>query len=340
MNTGDFLIDRLKQWGVQRIYGYPGDGIDGVIGSLQKDGGIDFVQVRHEEMAAFMAVGHAKFTGELGVCLATGGPGATHLVTGLYDAKLDHMPVLAICGQAEATVRGGSYQQELNLDRLFADVAAYVQEVTHPAQLRHVVDRAIRIALAQRAPTVIILPKDVQEQAYEAPARAHGFTRSGPGYSRPVIIPRESNLKQAADLLNGGEKVAMLVGAGAIGAADEVIAVAERLGARDVPRSRQEIADYLERIRPQLLCDERSREVLRLLLNAPSPSRLARPFGGLMMKAGIDLLPDWASDMLGVSQSPLQRKLIRASVNRSVPMLRWAVRNGSVQRAKRRMGLL
>ncbi len=231
MNTGDFLIDRLKQWGVQRIYGYPGDGIDGVIGSLQKDGGIDFVQVRHEEMAAFMAVGHAKFTGELGVCLATGGPGATHLVTGLYDAKLDHMPVLAICGQAEATVRGGSYQQELNLDRLFADVAAYVQEVTHPAQLRHVVDRAIRIALAQRAPTVIILPKDVQEQAYEAPARAHGFTRSGPGYSRPVIIPRESNLKQAADLLNGGEKVAMLVGAGAIGAADEVIAVAERLGA-------------------------------------------------------------------------------------------------------------
>ena len=231
MNTGDFLIDRLKQWGVQRIYGYPGDGIDGVIGSLQKDGGIDFVQVRHEEMAAFMAVGHAKFTGELGVCLATGGPGATHLITGLYDAKLDHMPVLTICGQAEATVRGGSYQQELNLDRLFADVAAYVQEVTHPAQLRHVVDRAIRIALAQRAPTVIILPKDVQEQAYEAPARAHGFTRSGPGYSRPVIIPRESNLKQAADLLNGGEKVAMLVGAGAIGAADEVIAVAERLGA-------------------------------------------------------------------------------------------------------------
>ncbi|NUT77488.1 DUF2236 domain-containing protein [Pseudomonas sp. C1C7] len=120
----------------------------------------------------------------------------------------------------------------------------------------------------------------------------------------------------------------------------EIALVAERLGARDVPRSRQEIAEYLERIRPQLLCDERSREVLRLLLNAPSPSRLAKPFGGLMMQAGIDLLPDWASDLLGVSQSPLQRKLIRASVNRSAPMLRWAVRNGSVQRAKRRMGLL
>jgi pyruvate dehydrogenase (quinone) len=231
MNTGDFLVDRLKQWGVTRIYGYPGDGIDGVIGSLQKDAGIDFIQVRHEEMAAFMAVGHAKFTGEIGVCLATGGPGATHLVTGLYDAKLDHMPVLAICGQAEATVRGGSYQQELNLDRMFADVAAYVQEVTHPAQLRHVVDRATRIAIAQRAPAVVILPKDVQEQAYESPARAHGFTRSGPGYALPTIVPREADLKKAADLLNAGEKVAMLVGAGAIGAADEVIATAERLGA-------------------------------------------------------------------------------------------------------------
>jgi pyruvate dehydrogenase (quinone) len=231
MNSGDFLVDRLKEWGVRRIYGYPGDGIDGVIGSLQRDGGIDFIQVRHEEMAAFMAVGHAKFTGEIGVCLATGVPGATHLVTGLYDAKLDHMPVLAICGQAEATVRGGSYQQELNLDRLLADVCTYVQEVTHPAQLRHVVDRAIRIALAQRAPVAIILPKDVQEQKYEAPARAHGFTRSGPGYARPTIVPRKADLRQAADLLNAGEKVAMLVGAGAIGAADEAIAVAERLGA-------------------------------------------------------------------------------------------------------------
>jgi uncharacterized protein (DUF2236 family) len=120
----------------------------------------------------------------------------------------------------------------------------------------------------------------------------------------------------------------------------EIALIAERLGAREVPRSRQDIADYLERIRPQLLCDERSREVLRLLLNAPTPSRLAKPFGGLMMQAGIDLLPDWASAMLDVSQSALQRQLIRASVRRSTPMLRWAVRNGSVQRARRRMGLL
>ena len=231
MNAGDFLVDRLKSWGVSRIYGYPGDGIDGVIGSLQRDGGIDFIQVRHEEMAAFMAVAHAKFTGELGVCLSTGGPGATHLITSLYDAKLDHMPVLAIVGQAETTVRGASYQQELNLDRIFADVAAFVQEATHPAQLPHVVDRAIRIAIARRQPSVVIVPKDVQEQKYEPPARAHGFTRSGPGYARPTVVPRESDLHKAADLLNAGEKVAMLVGAGAIGAADEVIAVADALGA-------------------------------------------------------------------------------------------------------------
>ena len=191
MNTADFLVERLKAWGVERIFGYSGDGINGVIGAIQRDGDLDFVQPRHEEMGAFMAVAHAKFTGKLGVCLATGGPGATHLITGLYDAKLDHMPVLAICGQAETTVRGGSYQQELNLDRMFADVADYVQEVTQPAQLPHVIDRAIRLALANRAPTVVILPKDVQERAFSKPPRAHGFTRSGPGYSRPVIFPTE-----------------------------------------------------------------------------------------------------------------------------------------------------
>src|SRR6476469_573218 len=231
MKTADFFVDRLKAWGVKRIFGYSGDGINGVIGAIQRDGGIDFIQPRHEEMAAFMAVAHAKFTGELGVCLATGGPGATHLITGLYDAKLDHMPVLAICGQAESTVRGGSYQQELNLDRMFADVAEYVQEVTHPAQLPHVIDRAVRLALARRGPSVIVIPKDVQEEAFQAPERAHGFTRSGPGDSRPTIVPSETDLHKAADLLNAGEKVAILAGAGAVDAAEEVIAVAETLGA-------------------------------------------------------------------------------------------------------------
>ncbi|MGZ2411019.1 pyruvate dehydrogenase (quinone) [Sphingomonas sp. F9_3S_D5_B_2] len=231
MNTADFFVKRLKAWGVRRIFGYSGDGINGVIGAIQRDGTIDFVQPRHEEMGAFMAVAHAKFTGELGVCLATGGPGATHLLTGLYDAGLDHMPVLAICGQAEATVRGGSYQQELNLDRVFADVAAYVQEVSKPAQLRHVTDRAIRLATARRAPSVIIIPKDVQEEAYAEPKRAHGFTRSGSGYSRPVVVPAESDLRKAAEVLNAGEKVAILIGAGAAGAVDEVLATAEALGA-------------------------------------------------------------------------------------------------------------
>jgi pyruvate dehydrogenase (quinone) len=229
MKTADFFVERLKIWGVRRIFGYSGDGINGVIGALQRDRTIDFIQPRHEEMAAFMAVAHAKFTGELGVCLATGGPGATHLITGLYDAKLDHMPVLAICGQAEATVRGGSYQQELNLDRMFADVAEYVQEVTHPAQLPHVIDRAIRLALARRGPSVVIIPKDVQEQAFEAPKRAHGFTRSGPGYSRPAVVPSQAELRKAASILNAGEKVAILIGAGAAEAVDEVIAVAETL---------------------------------------------------------------------------------------------------------------
>ena len=150
MKVGDFVVERLHAWGVRRIYGYPGDGINGVIGALQRAGNIEFIQVRHEEMAAFMAVAHAKFTGELGVCLSTGGPGATHLITGLYDGKLDHAPVLAICGQAEATVRGASYQQELNLDRMFADVAGFVQEASSPAQVRHLLDRCVRVAKAQQ----------------------------------------------------------------------------------------------------------------------------------------------------------------------------------------------
>jgi pyruvate dehydrogenase (quinone) len=231
MKTADFLVERLKAWGVKRIFGYSGDGINGVIGALQRDGQIDFIQPRHEEMGAFMAVAYAKFSGELGVCLATGGPGATHLITGLYDARSDHTPLLAICGQAEATVRGGSYQQELNLDRMFADVAEYVQEVSRPAQLPHVLDRAIRLAIARRAPSAIIIPKDVQEETFAEPARAHGFTRSGPGYSRPAVVPAESDLRNAAAVLNAGKKVAILIGAGAADAVDEVVTVAETLGA-------------------------------------------------------------------------------------------------------------
>src|SRR4051812_32142153 len=214
--TSDFFVERLKGWGVKRIYGYPGDGINGVLGALQRaekaGWGIEFIQVRHEEMAAFMATAHAKFTGELGVCLSTGGPGATHLITGLYDAKLDHVPVLAIAGQAEVTVRGATYQQELNLDRLFADVADYVHEAETPAQLRHLVDRGLRIAIARDGVAVLVLPKDVQEMPWEDPKRAHGYTRSGPGYSRPRVVPHDADLRQAAEILNAGTKVAILIG--------------------------------------------------------------------------------------------------------------------------------
>lgn len=230
--VGDFLVERLHAWGVRRIYGYPGDGINGVLGAIRRaKDKIDFIQVRHEEMAALMACAHAKFTGEIGVCLSTGGPGASHLITGLYDAKLDHAPVLAIAGQAPRAVRGGQYQQELNLDRMFQDVAAYVQEVEVPSQLRHVVDRGVRIARAANAVSVIVLPGDLQEEAYEDPPHKHGAIRSGPGYSRPIILPQEADLRRAAEVLNGGKKVAILIGAGALGADTEVTEVADLLGA-------------------------------------------------------------------------------------------------------------
>lgn len=231
MKVGDFVVERLHAWGVRRIYGYLGDGINGVTGALQRSGKIEFIQARHEEMAAFMAVAHAKFTGELGVCFSTGGPGATRMITGLYDAKLDHAPVLAICGQAEATVRGASYQQELNLDRMFADVAGFAQEASAPSQVRHLIDRGIRVALARNCPSVLIFPKDIQDQDYEEPAVAHGFTRSGVGYRRPKIVPDDAELARAADILIAGSKVAILIGAGARGAAPQLIEVAELLGA-------------------------------------------------------------------------------------------------------------
>jgi pyruvate dehydrogenase (quinone) len=232
--VGDFVVQRLHEWGVRRIFGYPGDGINGVLGSLQRDKarhGIEFVQVRHEEMAAFMACAYAKFTGEMGVCLSTGGPGATHMITGLYDAKLDHMPVLAITGQAPRTARGAHYQQELNLDRMFADAARYVQEAEAPSQLRVIVDRAIRIAKAERAVSVLILPGDLQDQPYHDPPRQHGSVFSGVGYAKPKVVPYLEDLQRAAEVLDAGKKVAILVGAGALHATDEVIAIADRLGA-------------------------------------------------------------------------------------------------------------
>ncbi|MCK8787088.1 thiamine pyrophosphate-requiring protein [Roseomonas sp. NAR14] len=232
--VGDFFWERLHHWGVRKVFGYPGDGINGLLGGLQRFGTdkIEFVQVRHEEMAAFMASAYAKFTGELGVCIATSGPGASHLLTGLYDARMDHMPVLAIAGQQARNALGGHYQQELDLQSMFKDVAgAFVQMATTPASTRHLVDRAVRTAMAERRVTALIFPNDLQELPYEDPPNRHGTIHSGIGYTDPKVVPYEADLKRAAEVLNAGKKVAILVGAGALRATDEVIAVANRLNA-------------------------------------------------------------------------------------------------------------
>ncbi|MEP6879415.1 MAG: thiamine pyrophosphate-requiring protein [Nitrosospira sp.] len=232
-NVSDFLVRRLSEWGVKRIFGFPGDGINGIMGALNRASGtLDFIQVRHEEMAAFMACAHAKFTGETGVCLATSGPGAIHLLNGLYDAKLDHQPVVAIVGQQKRAALGGNYQQEVDLISLFKDVAhEYVHMVTTPMQMRHIVDRAMRIAQVERNVCCIIIPNDIQEMEAEKPARAHGTIHSGIGYKAPRVVPRAQDLQRAADALNAGSKVAILVGAGALGATREVIEAADLLGA-------------------------------------------------------------------------------------------------------------
>ena len=231
--VGDFLIQRLHDWGVRRIYGYPGDGINGIMGALERARDrIRFIQSRHEEMSAFMACGHAKFTGETGVCLATSGPGAIHLLNGLYDAKMDHVPVVAIVGQSSRAAMGGNYQQEVDLHSLFKDVAhEYVQTAMTPEQVRHLVDRAFRIATVGRTVTCLIIPHDIQDlDAVETPPHKHGTVHSGIGISRPQVVPALPDLQRAAEVLNAGAKVAILIGAGARGAADEVIRVADLLG--------------------------------------------------------------------------------------------------------------
>ena len=231
--VGDFFWQRLHEWGVRTVFGYPGDGIKGVPGAMNRaNGKIKFVQVRHEEMAAFMASAYAKFTGDLGVCMATSGPGASHLITGLYDARMDHMPVMAIAGQQARAAVGGHYQQELDLPSMFKDVAgAFVEQASVAPQVRHLIDRAVRIAKGERRVTAVILPNDLQEAKYEAPGRKHGTVHSGIGYSEPRVVPREADLRQAAEVLNEGKKIAILVGAGALQATDEVIAVADKLQA-------------------------------------------------------------------------------------------------------------
>jgi len=230
----DFLLQRLSLWGVRRIYGFPGDGINGIMGALDRAGNeFEFIRTAHEEAAAFMACAHAKFTGEVGVCMATSGPGAIHLLNGLYDAKLDHQPVVAIVGQSARSALGGSFQQEVDLMSLFKDVAhEYVHMVSDPVQMRHLVDRAVRIARAERTVTCVIVPNDVQDMdAIETPPHAHSTIHSSAAFSSPTIVPGAPDLAHAAQILNAGSKVAMLIGAGAMAAQEEVMEVAELLGA-------------------------------------------------------------------------------------------------------------
>lgn len=233
MNVSDFIWQRLQEWGIKRVYGYPGDGVGGLDIALEKaKDKLQYVQVRHEEMAAFMASAHAKFTGEVGLCFATSGPGAIHLLTGLYDAKMDHVPVVAIVGQVTRTAIGSNFQQEVDLHSLFKDVAAdFLATASVPGQVRHLIDRAVRIATTRRSVTCVIIPSDLQGMIYNDPPMVHGATHTGVGYAGPAQLPAADLLRQAADVLNAGKKVAILVGAGALNATAEVIAVADRLQA-------------------------------------------------------------------------------------------------------------
>src|SRR5689334_3882921 len=227
-NVSQFTLERLHEWGVERIYGYPGDGINGLLGAFHEVERPEFIQVRHEEIASFAATAHAKFTGEVGVCMATSGPGAIHLLNGLYDAKLDHAPVVAIVGQQSRTSLGAAYQQEVDLQVLFKDVASeFVQYCMAPSQARHLIDRAFRVAKATRSVTCVIFPEDVQESPWEEPPRAHGSVFSSVGFSAPRVLPHDDDLRASAELLNEGEKVGMLIGQGAIGAEKEVMQVAD-----------------------------------------------------------------------------------------------------------------
>ncbi|ANK95032.1 MULTISPECIES: thiamine pyrophosphate-requiring protein [Rhizobium] len=304
--VGDFLVARLGEWGVRRLFGYPGDGINGVFGALHRASDkMEFVQARHEEMAAFMAAAYAKFSGELGVCIATSGPGATHLITGLYDARMDHQPVLAIVGQQARRALGGHYQQELDLAALFKDVASdFVQQASAPAQVRHLIDRAVRIAVANRTVTAIILPNDLQEMPYEEPARKHGTVHSGPGYHPPRVFPHGDDLQAAADILNAGKKVAILVGAGALNATDEVIAVADRLqaGAAKALLGKAALPDDLPWVTGSigLLGTEPSWNLMRdcdtlLMIGSDFPYSEFLPEEGRARGVQIDINPDMLS---------------------------------------------
>ncbi|MCX5049734.1 MULTISPECIES: thiamine pyrophosphate-requiring protein [unclassified Streptomyces] len=233
MKVSDHILERLRAWEVEHVFAYPGDGINGLLAAWGRaDNKPRFVQARHEEMAAFEAVGYAKFSGRVGVCAATSGPGAIHLLNGLYDAKLDHVPVVAIVGQTNRSAMGGSYQQEVDLLSLYKDVASdFCEMVTVPEQLPNVLDRAMRTAMARRSVTAVIIPADVQELDYSPPGHAFKMVPSSLGMPSYAPVPADPDVERAAEVLNAGEKVALLIGQGARGARQEVMEVADRLGA-------------------------------------------------------------------------------------------------------------
>ncbi|MFI6146987.1 thiamine pyrophosphate-requiring protein [Streptomyces sp. NPDC051109] len=231
--VSDYVLQRLREWDVERVFAYAGDGINGLLAAWGRaDNEPRFIQARHEEMAAFEAVGYAKFSGKIGVCAATSGPGAIHLLNGLYDAKLDHVPVVAIVGQTNRSAMGGSYQQEVDLLSLYKDVASeFCEMVTVPEQLPNVIDRAMRTAYAKRTVTAVIIPADVQELDYTPPTHAFKMVPSSLGMSSYAPVPASADIERAADVLNAGEKVAILIGQGARGARPEVEEAADVLGA-------------------------------------------------------------------------------------------------------------
>ncbi|WP_395400868.1 thiamine pyrophosphate-requiring protein [Arthrobacter sp. UC242_113] len=242
--VADVMVERLKAWGVNRVFGYSGDGINGFMGALRRStqgggadsetagAGVEFVQARHEETAAFMAVGHAKYTGQVGVVTSTQGPGAVHLLNGLYDAKLDSVPVVAIIGQQSRSVLGSAYMQEIDLLTLFKDVAAqFAQMVSTPEQLPMVLDRAFRTALETRTPCVVVVPHDIQKAPAPELDQEHGIIVTAPEWQPARVLPHDDDLARAAEVLGAGSKVAFLVGQGAKNAQAEVVALAHQLDA-------------------------------------------------------------------------------------------------------------
>ncbi|MBT2585137.1 thiamine pyrophosphate-requiring protein [Arthrobacter sp. ISL-95] len=231
--VSDLMVERLQNWGVERVYGYSGDGINGFMGALRRSREkIEFVQARHEEAAAFMAVGHGKYTGGVGVVTSTQGPGAVHLLNGLYDAKMDSVPVVAIIGQQSTTVLGSAYMQEIDLLTLFKDVAAqFAQLASSPEQVPMLIDRAFRTALETKSPCVVIVPHDIQTADAPELEQEHGIVVTAPVWHPARVMPREEQLDAAAKILSEGERIALFVGQGARGAQKEVVALAEKLDA-------------------------------------------------------------------------------------------------------------